>query len=63
MRQLLLIHGKNDWNLLPESGVDQELEDVRSGSAVSVVIEDDPARRFVGSRRTCISKWLLEPGS
>jgi len=40
MRSLIFTHGPNDWNYLPRDGVAQELEDVRSGKAIAVVVED-----------------------
>lgn len=40
MRSLLFEHGTNDWNYLPESGVDRELRDAQTGNAITVLMEE-----------------------
>ena len=46
MRALLFEHGKNDWNYLPEAGIDRELSDLGTGKALAVLMED--TGRMVG---------------
>lgn len=39
MQSLLMKHGPNEWNYLPEEGVKAEMEDVASGRAIAVLAE------------------------
>ncbi len=41
MRSLLVEHGSNDWNYLPQEDVTKELADVAEGKAVGLIVEID----------------------